>query len=168
MVIRANAWTVLPHRGGKREHIAMLDFAGLIAVLACTWFAGAAVYVTAVEHPARLSCGTEIAVTQWAPSYKRGALMQAPLALIAGILGIARGVLGDDGAVWLVAGGLILAVVPFTLAVIRPTNDRLLDPRRDRRSEETLQLLTSWGHLHSVRTVVSVVASVLFVWAASR
>jgi uncharacterized membrane protein len=88
--------------------------------------------------------------------------------LIAGILGIARGVLGDDGAVWLVAGGLILAVVPFTLLVIRPTNDRLLDPRRDRRSEETLQLLTSWGRLHAVRSVVSVVASVLFVWAVSR
>jgi uncharacterized membrane protein len=145
----------------------MLDFAELIAVLACAWFAGAAVYITAVEHPARLSCGTEVAVTQWAPSYKRGALMQAPLALIAGIFGIARGMLGDNGALWLVAGGLILAVVPFTLLVIRPTNDRLLDPRRDRRSEETLQLLISWGRLHAVRSVVSVVASVLFVWAAA-
>jgi hypothetical protein len=28
----------------------------LVAVLACTLFAGAAVFVTAVEHPARLSC----------------------------------------------------------------------------------------------------------------
>jgi uncharacterized membrane protein len=146
----------------------MLDFAELIAVLACTSFAGAAVYVTAVEHPARLSCGTEIAATEFAPSYKRGALMQAPLAMIAGILGIVRGTLGDDGALWLLAGGLILAVVPFTLIVIRPTNDRLLDPQRDRRSEETLQLLTSWGRLHAVRTLLSVVASVIFVWALSR
>jgi uncharacterized membrane protein len=146
----------------------MLDIVELVAVLACTWFAGAAVYITAVEHPARLSCGTEIAATQWAPSYKRATLMQAPLATIAGIVGIIRGTLGDDGALWLLAAVLILAVVPFTLIVIRPTNDRLLDPQRDRRSDETLQLLTSWGRLHAVRTLVSVVASVLFVWAVVR
>jgi uncharacterized membrane protein len=146
----------------------MLDFAELIAVLACSWFAGAAVYITAVEHPARMSCGTEIAATQWAPSYKRATLMQAPLALIAGILGIIRGAAGDDGALWLIGGVLILAVVPFTLVVIRPTNDRLLEPQRDRRSDETLRLLTSWGHLHAVRSVVSVVASILFVFAATR
>ena len=34
----------------------------LITVLACTFFTGAAVYITAVEHPARLSCGAEIAL----------------------------------------------------------------------------------------------------------
>jgi hypothetical protein len=32
----------------------------LISVLACTLFTGAAFYITAVEHPARLSCGTDI------------------------------------------------------------------------------------------------------------
>lgn len=143
-----------------------LEIVELIAVLSCTCFAGAAVYITAVEHPARLSCGTEIAATQWAPSYKRATLMQAPLALIAGILGIIRGVLGDDSVLWLTGAVLILIVVPFTLIVIYPTNTRLLDPQRDRRSDETLQLLIAWGRLHAVRTALSVVASVMFVWAA--
>jgi hypothetical protein len=43
----------------------------LPAVLACTMFAGAAVYINAVEHPARMSCGTEIAFTEWAPTVFR-------------------------------------------------------------------------------------------------
>jgi uncharacterized membrane protein len=146
----------------------MLDITELVAVLSCTWFAGAAVYITAVEHPARLSCGTDIAATQWAPSYKRATLMQAPLAIIAGVFGIIRGASGDDRALWLAAAALILIVVPFTLVVIRPTNNRLLDPRRDRRSDETLQLLNAWGRLHAVRTLLSVVASVLFVWATTH
>jgi hypothetical protein len=34
------------------------NIAGAVAVPACTWFAGAAVYVSLVEHPARVSCGT--------------------------------------------------------------------------------------------------------------
>jgi len=137
----------------------------LVAVLACTLFTGAAMYITVVEHPARLSCGTEIAATQWAPSYKRATLMQAPLALVAGLFGLAQGVLGG-GPIWVWASLLILAVIPFTLIVIRPTNDRLLDPTRDRQSNDTLQLLLSWGRLHLVRTGLSAVASILFIWAA--
>jgi uncharacterized membrane protein len=136
----------------------------LIAVLACSLFAGAAVYITAVEHPARLSCGTEIAVTQWAPSYQRATLMQAPLAIIAALFGIIRGVQGGE-VVWLWAAAIILAVVPFTLIVIRPTNNRLLAPGRDPASAETRQLLEAWGRLHIVRTVLSIVASILFIWA---
>jgi hypothetical protein len=139
----------------------------LAAVLACSWFAGAAVYVTAVEHPARLACGTEIAATQWAPSYKRGAVMQASLAMIASLSGVVCGLLTGE-RLWFGAAALILAVVPFTLIVIRPTNTRLLDPHLDRRSPETRDLLESWGRLHLVRSVLGVVASILFVLAAIR
>jgi len=45
----------------------MADILTLIATLACVLFAGAATYINLVEHPARLSCGTEIAARQWAP-----------------------------------------------------------------------------------------------------
>src|SRR5882672_7166549 len=35
------------------------------ATLATALFTGAAVYITLVEHPARLQCASEIAVAQW-------------------------------------------------------------------------------------------------------
>lgn len=143
------------------------QFIEAVAILACTLFTGAALYITAVEHPARLSCGTEAAVAEWTPSYKRATLMQVPLALIAGLFGIVHGA-QRGGPLWLWAAMLILAVVPFTLLAIRPTNNRLLDPRRDGRSDETLQLLKAWGRLHAVRGALSLAASMLFVWAAIR
>ena len=139
----------------------------LLAVVACNWFTGAAIYITAVEHPARLSCGTDTAVRQWAPSYKRATVMQASLAVIAGMCGLARGATGG-GALWVTAAILILLVVPFTLIVVRPTNNRLLDSRLDRASEEALTLLRSWGRLHAVRTVLATIASLLLTWAVSR
>src|SRR5262245_51049410 len=139
----------------------------VIGVLACTIFTGAAVYITAVEHPARMSLGAEIAAMEWAPSYKRATVMQAPLAIVAGLSGLARGAVGG-GPVWVLAGLLILSVVPFTLVVIRPTNNQLLDRSRDRGVDETRQLLNSWARLHFVRTAVSVAASVLYVWAVTR
>ena len=142
-----------------------LELLEFVAVFACTLFAGAAIYINAVEHPARLSCGTEIAARQWAPSYKRATVMQVPLAVVAALSGLACGLLGD-GPLWLWGSAAIFAVIPFTLVVILPTNHRLLDPGLDSSSAETRQLLERWGALHAVRSVLSVVASILFLWAA--
>jgi hypothetical protein len=66
-----------------------------------------------------------------------------------------------------VAALLIFAVIPFTLIAIRPINNRLLDPRRDRGSAETMPLLETWGRLHAVRSALSLVAAVLFIWATT-
>ncbi len=139
----------------------------LVAVLACGLFAGAAVYITLVEHPARLSCSTEVAAKQWAPSYKRATVMQASLAVVAAVAGGARGIQTHHW-LWLVGAVAILAVVPFTLLVIYPTNHKLLDPARDLASEETRHLLESWGQLHAVRSALGLVALVLYVGAAIR
>jgi hypothetical protein len=139
----------------------MGEVVGVAAALACTLFAGAAVYVNLVEHPARLSCGTEIAVTQWAPSYKRGTVMQVSLAVLATLGGVSRWLQGG-GSIWLSGAACILAVIPFTFIVILPTNHKLLEPGRDLRSEETRALLEAWGRLHAVRSVLSLIASLLF------
>jgi hypothetical protein len=53
-----------------------------VATMATALFAGAAVYVSAVEHPARVSCGPDVALRQFGPSYQRSAVMQASLALV--------------------------------------------------------------------------------------
>jgi hypothetical protein len=124
-----------------------------------------AVYITFVEHPARLSCGIEIAAAEWAPSYKRATVMQGSLALTAGLCGVVRGVWG--GPQWFWAAILILAVVPYTLFVVRPTNVQLLHEGRDRSPDETLRLLQRWGRLHAVRGLLGAAASILFVWAAT-
>jgi hypothetical protein len=143
------------------------DLASMVAVLACTLFAGAAVYINLVEHPARLSCGTEIAARQWEPSYERATWMQAPLALVAALAGTLR-LLQGGGPFWLWGSVAIFAVVPVTLLVIFPTNGRLLEPGRDRASDETRKLLETWGRLHGLRSALSLVASVTFVWALVR
>jgi uncharacterized membrane protein len=139
----------------------------LVAILACSLFAGAAVYINLVEHPARLSCGTEVAATEWVPSYKRATVLQASLAIVAGTAGIACWLASGERS-WLYGAITILAVVPVTFLVILPTNKRLLDPQRDRASEETRALLVRWGRLHAIRSVLSVVASVLYILAGTQ
>jgi uncharacterized membrane protein len=144
----------------------VLPLAQFIAIFATSIFAGAAIYINLVEQPARMGCSTELAATQWAPSYKRATLMQAPLAIIGFLSGLVAWWLGA-GPLWLVAALLILAVVPFTLLVIEPgTNKQLLIPGRDLSSPETRHLLVKWGRLHAVRTVLGLLASAIFIWQA--
>jgi hypothetical protein len=138
----------------------MLPIAEFVATLAATLFAGAALYITWAEHPARMACSTRIAATVWAPSYQRATLMQAPLAVISGFSAALTWWL-SDGLTWLIASVLILTVVPFTLIVVMKTNQRLLEPGRDLDSAETRLLLVKWGRLHAVRTVLSVAASLM-------
>jgi hypothetical protein len=125
----------------------------IIATLCAGLFAGAAIYITAVEHPARLSCGTAIAVREFAPSYHRATIMQASLAIL-GLLA-AVGAWWRNGHTAILVGGILLgAVVPFTLLGILPTNRRLLAPSLEPESAEAATLLRRWGQLHAVRSVL--------------
>ena len=60
----------------------MREVAEFVAVLSCSLFTGAAVYVNLVEHPARMQCGVEVATTEFPPSYRRATVMQAVLAAV--------------------------------------------------------------------------------------
>jgi len=134
-----------------------------IAVLCAALFAGAALYINLAEHPARMVLETRLAALQWTPSYERATWMQVPLAVLSFLSGVVAWLMGA-GLGWLVAAVLIGAVVPFTLLGIMPTNHKLLAPGRDLGSAETRTLLEHWGHLHAVRTTLSVLATLLYIW----
>ena len=139
----------------------MLAMAQLLAVLSCTLFTGAAIYINLVEHPARMGCGTQVAALQWAPSYHRATLMQAPLAALGCLAGVAVWLMGGH-TLWLIGAILLGCVIPFTFVVIMPTNRQLLAPGRNLSSPETRVLLEQWGRLHAVRSLLSLAASLVY------
>jgi anthrone oxygenase-like protein len=139
------------------------QFAEFVAVLSCSLFAGAAVYVNLVEHPARVECGVELAATEFPPSYRRGTIMQVTLAAVCLLSSIGAWLAG--ATFWWVVGGILQgSVVPFTLIVILPTNKQLLSPTLDKGSAQTERLLARWGRLHAVRSILSGIALLLFLY----
>jgi hypothetical protein len=135
----------------------------IIAILSCTIFAGAAIYINIAEHPARLECGTELAAILFAPSYKRSAAMQASLAIVATIAGVGAGVTSEN-ILWYAGATLIFFVILFTFIAIMPTNKLLLDPERDRASEQTRELFGKWGSLYGIHSFISTIAAILFIY----
>jgi hypothetical protein len=137
---------------------------GLMALTTAAVFAGAAIYVSTAEHPARLMLPPAHALAQWKPAYERGALMQASLALAGFAFGLWQYVLTSDW-LWLAGALLILANWPFTLLVIMPVNKALKATDAAAAGEPTMLLLHRWGALHVWRGVLGALSAATFLFA---
>jgi hypothetical protein len=83
--------------------------AELISLLSAGLFAGAALYVSVVEHPARVAAGTPVALAQFPLSYARAAPLQGGSAIVSLIFGLVAVAAGGPWA-WALAGrALVIA-----------------------------------------------------------
>lgn len=131
----------------------------LLALVTSALFTGAAFYVSVAEHPARLRLDDRAALAQWKPSYARGAIMQAALALAGGVAGIAAWYRWMSVWPWLAGGVLMLANLAWTFAMIWKTNGALKATPLDAAGPDTRALLVKWGRLHLVRTILGALAT---------
>lgn len=133
------------------------------ALVFATLFAGAALYITLVEHPARLGLDDASLLAQWQPSYKRALPIQAGLAVIGALAGLVAWYVSTDWR-WLAGSVVLLANWPFTLLIIMPVNKRLQALQPSEAGAESRRLLLRWGNLHNVRSALGTVAVLLFAW----
>lgn len=136
----------------------------LAAVVIATAFAAAALYITFVEHPARLGLDDRAMLAQWGPSYKRALPIQAGLAVLGGGAGLVLAYQTRDWR-WLAGAVLLLANWPYTLVGVMPTNKRLMAMEPAEAGEPSRRLLRRWGRLHDVRSALGAAAALFFAWA---
>jgi hypothetical protein len=141
--------------------------AGQLALAAASVFAGAALYVSFVEHPARAHLDDQSALTEWKPAYKRGFAMQGPLA----VAGFLFGLLAwwqSASLIWLLGALVLIANWPYTLLVILPTNNALMAMAPAQAGSASHTLLERWGKLHDVRSALGCIAAAIFLVASLR
>ena len=139
--------------------------AGQSALIIAALFAGAAVYISAAEQPARLALDDQALLAEWKPAYKRGAMMQAPLAMLGFLLGLSAWWQTADWR-WCLGAFVLVANWPFTYAAILPTNNLLMATEPSQAGPASRALIETWGRLHAVRSVLGVGATLVFLWAS--
>jgi hypothetical protein len=137
---------------------------GELALIIASLFTGAAIYVNVAEQPGRLKLDDRGLLAEWQPSYKRGFAMQASLALIGFIAGVAAAYVRADWR-WLFGAFVLLANWPFTLIAIMPVNSRLMAMNVEDAGPESRALIKQWGRSHAVRSALGAAATALFLWA---
>jgi hypothetical protein len=138
---------------------------GHLALVVAALFAGAAFYINFAEQPARLAIDDRAALRQWQRSYERAAQMQASLAIVGFLLGLAAW-WWEGRDLRLLAGAVVIVMAwPYTLLVIKPVNDRLNATTPERAGGESRALIERWGRLHAGRTGLGVLATAIFLWA---
>lgn len=138
---------------------------GTFALVVAALFTGAAFYVSTAEHPARLTLDDSAMLAEWKPSYDRGKIMQASLAIIGCVLGILEWLV-TGSVTWLLGAVALIANWPFTLMVIMPVNKELEAAPIQSAGPATRALMQRWGTLHAGRTLLGAVATGLFLWAS--
>jgi len=139
--------------------------AGQLALIVAAVFAGAAVYVSVAEQPARLSLDDRALLAEWKPAYKRGTAMQAPLAIVGFLLGLAAW--WQTGYwTWLLGAAILIANWPYTLLGIMPTNKILMATEPASAGPGSRALIEKWATLHAGRTALGFGATLIFLWAS--
>ena len=137
---------------------------GQLALIAAALFTGAALYINVAEQPARLLLEDRALLTEWKPSYKRGLAMQAPLAIIGFVLGLAAWWLTGNWH-WVVGALLMVANWPYTMFAIMPTNKELMRMEASSNEGRSRAMIENWGRLHAGRSALGVLATLAFLWA---
>jgi len=140
---------------------------GNLSLVVAALFSGAAIYINFAEQPARLKLDDQSLLAQWKPSYERGFMMQAPLAVAGCLLGFAA---------WWMTGRLAFAVgallmitnLPWTVFAVMPTNKILMQVELVAAGSQSRALIIKWNALHAVRSGLGVLATLAFLIALSN
>ncbi len=136
-----------------------------LALFFCGTFFGAAVYISIAQHPASMKAGVPVAARFFPPMYGLAAPMQIVSALVGSLAGLIQWLLADN-VLWAIGAAFLIAVIPFTLVVLKPINDQLLDTKTERTESEIEDLLNRWAPRHWVRSIASGLSFAIYLWAS--
>jgi len=136
---------------------------GTLALAFAAAFAGAALYVTWVEQPARLALDEQALLSEWGPSDRRGVALLLAFALASALAGFLAYFETQDLR-WAVGALIVISSWLYTYFVMEPLNNQILSLRGGDVAAARA-LIRQWGLVESGLTAIGFVAVAIYLWA---
>ncbi|KAK7181250.1 hypothetical protein DPSP01_003337 [Paraphaeosphaeria sporulosa] len=158
-----------------------LLIAQAVGITASTYLLGGNATIAFVTIPAVMDAPSPLAAKQWARVYERAKPFGIGCSVIAaactGFVAYNQDPASLPFKLNAAATLIIPAIMPFTVLVLKPINDKLfakgdalaLDEKAEvgvAQEETTKALIDRWTKLHLVRTAITGVGAILAIWAA--
>ena len=140
------------------KYIYALNF---ISKVSASLYTGSAVHTSLISHPARIECHKAYGLFEWRHMFKKAALEQGLLAFCSFLCIFVTTYYERKGYCWLGAALLMFSDLPYTLLVLMPYYEALLEQNLDLESKRGKILYKKWNLIHSVRTILGLVTIVL-------
>jgi len=157
----------------------VLDYLNIVAVLAAGLLAGGAFYILISMNPELSEFGVNEHWRFFPYIYKRSAISQPSLTIVAVISSIVYGIRIVDAPfyryLWIATGIIFLTISPFT-KTFAPTNttiindNKLIKAGNESKINSTIkkELLDEWTTFHSIRTAIAIVGFGTMIYGLSR
>lgn len=123
-------------------------------------FCSCCLYISLIEHPARMLCSPGAALKQWQHSYPRAATLQVG-SLILGTIFLILSFFSNKNPIWLFAALLLFISFPYTTIFLMPINKQLSKMEDEKLA---IELLNKWGKGHFFRGVFSLLSLLIILW----
>lgn len=132
----------------------------VVSTVAAGMFVGGALYINLVEHPARMTIAdTKSCHKEWMESFDRAKVLQSRLALVSIVSGAGAYYCNPKkGLPFLVGGGLIATIFPYTLFILKPNSiDPIYDEEITSKKSESVvrETIDKWNSYHMVRSLIT-------------
>lgn len=126
---------------------------------------GYAVSASAVSHPAMMASSREVAVGFFKPFFHKSAHFQMIVSVIVLVVSLIISIMSGVW-LWLIGAVILQLSGPYTIKILMPVNNRIMDENADIHTEQMTADLAGWGKLHMPRTILAGVVFVLFAFLA--
>jgi hypothetical protein len=136
-----------------------------IALFCCALFAGAATYVSLVEHPTLDAGAAELADATVLGSHPRPAIFQAGLGVIGSLAAMLAG--SAAGAMWWLAGGTVLgAAALLQVFAVLPLTRRLTGSEGRADPKSAARIIARLAKLHAALSLAALASLFMFIMKA--
>ena len=140
------------------------EYVKKLPLILSTLYVGTMSFGAFLDPLSRTRLNARQKLTQWSDMFRASLVPMTSLCVLSSLAGFLR-YYQTMNASWAVGSGIMAAILPYTMVIVRPVFSRLLDEDKKDAPKDSDEDIGMWLGLHKFRVLLAVVAAAFFMYA---